>query len=61
MGEKICNTTFLSNKIYNPFVNGIIFPASRNTKYLVPSYALINLTILQIVIHNGFEPNKFLY
>ena len=32
-----CNTTFYSYKISNPVVNGIIFSAPNNNKYLVPS------------------------
>ena len=36
MRKIICNTTFLTYKISNSIVNGIIFSGPINTKYLVP-------------------------
>ena len=37
MRKNICNTKFLTYKIFNPFVNGNIFSGPNNTKHLVPS------------------------
>ena len=34
---------------------------SNNTKYLIPSWILINKSVLSNLIHNGFVPGKVLY
>ena len=53
--------SFLTYKIFNPLVNGIILTGPNNTKYLVLSKTLINPYTLSNLISNGFVPIKVFY
>ena len=56
-----CDTTFLTYKVSNPILSIIMFLRPNNTKNLLPSSTLINLSIFSKLIRIGFAPTNILH
>ena len=59
--KSICDTVFKLKRYLILLYMTSYFSEKNKTKYLVPSYILINPSILPNLIRRGFKPIKFLY